>query len=285
MPTPSKAGVAELFKKSGSAIGLDDASSGILIHNLNASIMPLCSGSPFLAEEAETDDFRVLMLMLDQSGSMEPVADDLIECVNDVLIPGLLGGALNAVGAIRVGGIVFGSNVKPLWGGGFIPLQKLPPLTAKEYSISGATALHQAVLDGVTATSAYALELIHKTGSNPEVVIVVLSDGANNQAPLDPDPVYQVLSKLSPELFTLAFLGFETSERVDFRAVAQAMGFRDIQESKAKPGETLDERRRRFRHLMNVFSGSVVGRMSTSRVGKAPASGSTGFWQSPPATP
>lgn len=271
--------IASLFKKSGSQLGLDDQSSEILVQNLNASVMPLCVGSPFTAEEGETDDFRIIEFVLDCSGSMEGVEQELRAAFNDVVIPGLLGGAADQVGAIRIGGLKFNGQVSRLWQGGFLPVTQLPPLTAKEYKTSGSTALHKAVLDAVTDMTGFALQIAQKTGTNPECVLVCMSDGANNMPPDDTDGVFQVLSKLSPELVTTVFIGFETFENVDFRAVARALGFRDIAHSKADPGETKDDQRRRFRHLMKVFSGSLVSRTSSSMAGSKPAAnGSTGFW-------
>ena len=285
MSSASKKDIADLFKKSGSALGLDEASSDILIHNLNAGNLPMCQLSPFTDEEKETDDFRLIHFGFDGSSSMDSVGDDLIASVNDVVIPGLLGGAADQVGAIRVGGLVFNHTVRSLWqsGGdsGFYPLTQFPKLTKADYRPSGSTALNQAVLDSVTATTAMALQVRRRTGTNPESVIAFFSDGANNQDPKDSDDVFQVLSKLSPELFTLVFVGFETFERVDFNAIALSLGFRDVLDSKLQPGETVDDQRKRFRNVMKVFSGSLTKRASQSLVGSSmPAKGSgTGFWK------
>lgn len=281
----TKKDLSALIKKGGGALGLDDASSDILIHNLNAGTLPMCQGSPFTDEEGETDDFRIVLLSFDKSGSMEDVEDALVENINEIVIPGLLGGAADQVGAIRIGGNAFNQSVSPLWqsGGdkGFYPLRDLPKLTKREYKANGSTALYKAALDSATAAIAYALQVRERTGTNPEVIIATFSDGANNQPPMDADDVYQVFSKLSPELFTLVFVGFETFERVDFRAIAQAMGYRDILHSKADPGETKEDQQRRFRHVMKVFSGSITKRASRSKVATAASAsktGSTGFW-------
>ena len=280
-----KQSLTDLIKTQGGALGLDDTSSDIIIDNLNAGTLPMCMGTPLTEDEAETDDFRVVKFVFDGSSSMDPVKDELITCFNEVVIPGLLGGAADQGGAIRVGGMKFNQRVTPLWlnaDAGFHPLRDLPPLTSQDYRPSGTTALNQAALDMVTAGMAYALQLRSKTGSNPEVVLAVLSDGANNCRPDDPDIVYRVLSQLSPELFTTVFIGFETNERVDFRAVAQAMGFRDIIHSKREPGETEEDQRRRFRHVMGVFSQSLVKRASRPSVGPGAAQpgvdGGTRFW-------
>ena len=274
-----------LVRTQGGALGLDDASSAIIIQNMNAGTLPMCGGSPFTDDEDQTDDFRIIKLGFDASSSMQPVADDVIDSVNSIVIPGLLGGAADQVGAIRIGGLRFNSRVTPIWkggeGGGFHPLRALPQLTKAEYTPQGATALHQGVLDMVTAATTYALTIRQRTGSNPETVLALWTDGANNCAPFDPEDVRKVLSALSPELFTTVFIGFETGERVNFRDIALSMGFRDIVDSKPVPGETPEQMRQRFRHLMRVFSQSLVNRTSKSQVGQsvsaAPGAG-TGFW-------
>lgn len=281
MPAKGSQDLSKLFRSSGGKLGLDDEASSTLIANLNGTVMPMCIGSPFDEDEQETDDFRLVMLVLDDSGSMHEVKDDMKVCVNDDVIPGLLEGAKSVVGAIRYSGLAFGTTVRPLWGGGWQKLKDNPPKLGNEYRADGATALNQAVLDAVTAATAYALQVANTTGTHPEVTIAVLSDGANNQPPMDASAVKHVVDQLSPELFTTVFLGFETYERVDFRQVAASLGFRDVDESKAQPGESKEDQRRRFRHKMKVFSSQLVKRASQSRVGSgqsAPGS-STGFWQ------
>jgi len=271
----------QLFGNQGKTMGLDDEASSSLIANLNATVAPMCMGDPFDDDELETDDFRLVGFAIDASGSMEDVADDVRETFNEVVIPGLLGGAAPVVGAIRYFGLRFGSDVTPLWGGGWKKLtDELPKLTTSDYFISGATALHKGTLDLVTAAVGQALQIQQKTGTPPEVTLAVISDGANNQRPMNPDDVKRVLDPLSRELFTLAFFGFETFERVNFMDIAKAMGFRDIQDSRAKPGETRDDQRRRFRHAMKVFSERLVANVSVSKVGQ-PVSQTGGFWTNP----
>lgn len=275
----SKKNIADLFKKSGGSIGLDDESSDIIIQNLNAGTIPMCVGSPFTAEEEETDQFKIILPIFDASGSMDDVEQILIDEFNETLVPALMEGAKNIVGGIRMGGLVFGSDVRALWGGGFFPLADVPKLTRKEYRANGATSLYQAVLDGITGATAYALDIRNKTGTNPEVVVIVMSDGANNQFPYDPDDVYKITSKLSKELFTLVFAGFETFENVDFKDIAKAIGFPEVFEMKMAPGETTEDRKRRFRHMIGVMSSSLVGHVSKTVVRSNSQSG--GFWQNP----
>lgn len=276
----SQADLAKLFQTGGKSIGLDEKASSTLIANLDRTTTPMCIGQPLDPDEMETDDFRLVFFGLDSSSSMEDVQDDVRDCFNEIIMPGLLGGAKPQVGAIRFGGLTFASTVSPLWKAGWHPLSdKFPLLTPAEYRADGSTALHKGILDGVTAATSYALQLAAKTGTHPEVVFAYLTDGANNQPPQDVQSVADVVTQLSRELFTTVFIYFETYERVDGEAIGKALGFSDVMSAKAKPGETKDEMRRRFRHTMKVFSDKLISRASTSRVGQSvPKTGSTGFW-------
>jgi hypothetical protein len=270
----------DLFSNQGAGLGLDDESSSVLIANLDATTTPMCLGSPFDEDEQECDDFRLIEFVFDKSGSMDVVEDEVRNGVNNIIMPGLLGGAADQVGAIRYHGLAFDNRVDELWAGGWQKLtDKTPNLSSADYSAGGATALNKAVLDGVTALTSQALQIEEMTGTYPECVLVVLSDGANNQAPRDSAEVKKVLDALSGELFTLVFIGFETWERVDFQTIASELGFRDIKDLKKQPGETDDDLKRKMRNAMKVFSEKLVGRVSSSQIGASPGTtGSTGFW-------
>lgn len=278
--TPSS--LANLFQSGGASIGVSPAASGVIIQNLNATVAPMCMGGALTADEEQTDDFRLVCFVFDMSGSMDVVADMLRESVNEVLIPGLLGGAASQVGAIRYNGISFNDRIQPLWQGSakWKSLKDEPlKLDASAYRPSGSTALNRAIIDAITMTAGYALnEIVPMTGSLPKCTIAVLSDGANNQPPLDSADVRTAVTGLSPELYEFLFLGFETGERVDFRQIARDLGFRpeQIEDSKQQPGETPDAMRKRMRNKMGVWSQSITNSASRSTVGsKSGSSGST----------
>lgn len=270
---PSKADVLDTFSQGASDIGLDKKSSDIIVANLNATTLPMCVGTPI--NEIETDDVTLIFFILDQSSSMKDVEQDLINGFNDILIPGLKGGSHDIVSTIEIGGLVFNHNIQPMWGGGFQKLEDLPSLTKADYSTSGGTALHQAVLDALTAGSVRTTQIMNELGIPPKVMFVVLSDGANNCLPQDPADVKKVADSLSNEIFVKAFAGFETWESVDFKQIAQAIGFGKPFEMKKKVGEPEDEMRRRFRHLLGIMSSSLI---TQSKTKVTPGSSNT-FWQ------
>ena len=111
--------LADLFANQGKGLGLNDEASSQLIANLNGTTVPMCVGDAFTGAETETDDFRLFGFAADGSGSMDVVEQMLRDSFNEVIMPGLLGGAASQVGAIRYNGLKFGTTVSPLWKGGF----------------------------------------------------------------------------------------------------------------------------------------------------------------------
>lgn len=271
----SKKDIEEMFQSQGgaSSIGLNPKGSEIVVANLNATTLPMCVGTPI--EEIDSDDITVVFFALDMSPSMEPVEQALIDAFNNIMIPGLKGGCGKTTQNMIVGGLAFTESIYPLWGGGFKKLSQLPKMTRKDYNTSrgSATALHQAMLDSLTAVSVYSAKVLNETGIPPKVIVVVLSDGANNCMPQDPGVVRKVAEQLSKEMFVLAFAGFQTFEHVDFHEIAADTGFGAIFES--QDGGSQDELGRRFRHLVGVMSSSIIQQSRT----QVSAAASNSFWQ------
>lgn len=273
--SPRKDDVLDVFSQGASDIGLDKESSDIVVANLNETTLPMCVGTPI--EEIETDDVILIFFVIDESPSMNPVESELIKGFNEILVPGLKGGASDVVSTIEVGGIAFTETIRPLWSGGFTKLSDLPRLTKKDYNTNrgNLTALHQAVLDAFTAVSVRAAEIAEGLGIPPKVLVVILSDGANNCPPHDPIGVKTLVDSCSNEIFVKAFAGFETWEPVDFKEIAESIGFGKPFEMKKKSGESDKEMGRRFRHLLGIMSSSLVKQSKTQ---VSPTS-SDNFWQ------
>ncbi len=272
----NKADVLDTFSQGASHIGLNKKSSDIIIANLNATTLPMCVGTPLT--EIETDDITLIFFIIDQSPSMTPVEQELIDGFNKILIPGLRGGSHEIVSTIEIGGLVFNETIQAMWGGGFIKLEDLPTVTKSDYNTNSGfgTALYQAVLDAFTVVSVRTAEIMNELGIPPKVMFVILSDGANNCAPQNPIDVKKVADSLSDEIFVKAFAGFETGETVDFKQIAKDIGFGKPFEMKKKPGESKEEMQRRFRHLLGIMSSSLINQ---SKVQVTPDS-SNAFWES-----
>ncbi|MFZ2193312.1 MAG: hypothetical protein WAV31_03635 [Candidatus Moraniibacteriota bacterium] len=266
--------VTDLFNSDDAAdLGITGKGSQIMINNLNATTLPMCVGAPI--QTLETDDVTIIMFILDDSGSMGVVRTLLIETFNEIMVEGLRGASKKTANTIVIGGLKFSRRVEPLWGGGFKKLQELPLLTTNEYQAGGgSTNLYKAMLDGVTAAGAYATQVFQETGTPPKVIVIPLTDGADNVREVSPDDVLAVTSGLSRELWKLPCAVFETGERVDGKQIAQDSGF-DVFEFKQQPGETKDDVKRRFRHMMGTLSSQVIS-ASQAQVG-TPTSGNS-FW-------
>lgn len=265
--------VTELFNSDDATdLGITGKGSQIMIANLNATTLPMCVGAPI--HTLETDDVTIIMFILDDSGSMDVVRMLLIETFNEIMVDGLRGASKRTANTIVIGGLKFSRHSAPLWGGGFKKLQELPQLTTRDYQADGgSTNLYQAMLDGITAAGAYATQVFQETGTPPKVIIIPLTDGADNVHEASSDDVLAVTNGLSRELWKLPCAVFETGERVDGRQIARDSGF-DVFEFKKSPGETKDDVKRRFRHMMGTLSSQVIS-ASQGQVG-TPTTGS--FW-------
>jgi hypothetical protein len=270
---PKKDDVVSLFQSGEAAdMGLTKQGSDILIQGLNGTNLPMCVGN-FSIDTIESDDVTVVFLVVDASPSMEPVRGLLIETINDVMINSLKGASKKSASEVVVGGLAFSTRIWSLWNGGFHHLKDLPDLTPAEYdpSSGNATNLYEAMKDGITAASAYAINVFQQMATPPKVIVVTLTDGANNVGRANPGDVKLVVESLSRELYTFAAAVFETWEHVDGEQIARDSGF-EVFEFKKQQGETTDDVRKRFRHMIGVLSSSIVS-ASQAKVGSSQA-----FW-------
>lgn len=254
-------------------LGLSKQGSDILIANLNGTTLPMCVGN-FTVDSITSDDVTAVFLAVDASPSMEPVRDLLIETVNEVMIAGLKGASKKSASAVVVGGLAFSTDIWPLWKGGFHHLDQMPDLTQNEYDPSQGhlTNLYQAMMDGITGLTAHTIDIFQQTGTPPKGIVVVLTDGANNTGRCSSDQVRALTNGLSRELYTFAAAVFETNEPVDGNKIARDSGFQ-VFDFKKGVNETVDDVKKRFRHMIGVLSSSIV-RASQAQVGSA----SQSFW-------
>lgn len=270
----TKTGAAAVLKSDDAAdLGIVGKGSDILITNLSATNLPMCVGAS--VGDLETDDITIIMFAIDASPSMTPVKDLLIETFNEIMIKGLRGAAKKTASTIVVGGLAFSTKIWSLWNGGFQKLELLPDLTNKDYNPSRGelTNLYQAQLDALTAAAKYATDVYHETCTRPKVIVVTLTDGADNIGQASPDDVKTVVSGLSKELWKVPMAVFETGEPVNGRQIAQDTGF-DVFEFKMQSSETEADVRRRFRHMIGTLSSSVISASQTRiNTGSSPS-----FW-------
>lgn len=248
---------------------------------------PLVKGAPLTMEESFMGAPRVVYFIFDASGTMHPVENDLRQGMNVEFIPALKEGREDDISVLRIGGAAFGTNEKefvPLWQGQdgtyFHSLEELPSLTDSDYNARASfTALHNAILEGLATAMRYATELRAQAGSAVDVDFIILSDGANNYPPYDPEVVKQVIEGADKSQVRITFLYFETpyglstkrpnsskySEAEDYAINKLGIDPENVQVFAMMPGETAEDRRRRFRRVVHVMS-KVSASRGTSAV-------------------
>ncbi len=240
-----------------------DASSVISLQ-ANQITAPMVSGADITVDEMMMGGgVRVTFHVFDRSPSMKPVAKLFWEDFNQEYVPAIKAAREDDISALRLGGISFSSDITPIWeqnGEFFHPLENLPPLTKAEYDPDrgNATALHAAILDGYARAVAYAQTIKSKTGIQPEIDLVVLSDGANNESPLDASVVHKVVAGSKKELVRFVFFYFQTGWGLDDPATyaIKELGFdgENVMIFEQMPNESAEERRKRFRRMLRVMS-------------------------------
>ena len=251
-----------------------DASSIISLRGQQITA-PMVSGAAITIEEMMMGGgVRIVMHVFDRSPSMEPVAHLFYSDFNEEYVPAIREAREDDISALRIGGISFSSDLTPIWerGGEFFhKLEDLPPLTKAEYNPSGGwgTALHAAILDAYARALAHAQQIKRDTGIMPEIDIVVLSDGANNDSPLDPAEVRKVVTGSKKELVRFVFFYFQTDWGLrDPKGYAvNDLGFdgENVMIFETNLNESLADRRKRFRRMLRVMS-KVSASKGTSAV-------------------
>lgn len=212
---------------------------------------------------------RIVVNAFDRSPSMGPVADLLLGDFNEEYVPAIKDARGDDISALRIAGVTFSSDVTQIWekdmGPGndpqyFHPLDQLPLLTKTEYDPAEGwgTALHEAILQAYTLALGHAQKVMQQSGIMPEIDVVVLSDGANNERPHDPDSVKSVVTGSKKGLVRFVFLYFETPGGMadPYGYAINELGFdpENVMIFAMKPGETDKERASRFRRMLRVMS-------------------------------
>jgi len=255
----------------------DDPNGSKVVDNAAQQIAaPLVRGDDVVPDEvmaAGGVGVRVTYIILDGSPSMGSVADMLRDDFNEQFIVALKEARGDDTTVLRIGGCMFNEKIHPIWSRKdtdtgeelwFHKLEDLPILTNSEYHTNGgATALNKAIIDGTATALTFAANQKQFIGSDPDVEVLLLSDGANNCDPRDPSSVRQVITGANKNRVRFSFFYFETTWGLDNpEEYAREMGFdpENVQVFAKKDNETDEERRHRFRVMMRVLS-----RVSASR--------------------
>jgi hypothetical protein len=251
------------------------ASSAIVLAAQNVAA-PMVQGSPLTFDEQMTGGgVRIVQFAIDASPSMSEVAQLLLEGFNQYYVPAVKEAREDDISALRIGGVAFSSDINQIWQGSdgsfFHPIDELPQLTQREYDPDRgyATALHQAILDATAIAVRYAADVQADTGIDPDIDIVILSDGANNQPPRSASSVKQIITGRDKSRVRYVYFYFETQWGEDdpqgYAINELGIDGEQVQVFGLKPGETREEQAKRFRRLMNVLS-KVSASKGTSAV-------------------
>jgi len=120
---------------------------------------------PECGQKVDNEDLHIV-IVLDESGSMEVVRDSTISAINE-----FIDGQRKEEGKTWVTLTKFDTEFRPLYE--YAPLEKVKPLTRETYTPTGMTALHDAI--GKTIHQA---ARPHKT----KTMFVVMTDGQENSS-------------------------------------------------------------------------------------------------------
>ena len=244
--------VQDLFDSS----PMDDSTKSVAIANLNTSAMALaaCQGvDPF---ELGASEATLVFYIVDRSGSMQDVTDEvrrsLIESVEAMK-------ETKQAAALTLTQINFNDWVEVVYANR--PVEEITA-TDISYDACGSTALFEATLAALTGALAYEEQLL-QAGLSTKGIVVVFSDGADNSSPPNAlNGVRALATELrNRENWVLAFVGFRTYERVDYKTIAQEMGFPALLE--VELGADDYTRRHQIRQTFRLVSKSVIRQSQT----------------------
>lgn len=208
-----------------------------------------------------------LDFILDISGSMSPLYDELVNCFNGIMIPSLWKAHERYKEPMRIGCMLFSDKMVPAWWG-YKSLKELgeSPLKREmldQPGLRNQTALYGAMRAGILWTSAAMKHMQENStgGEIPKGKIMVLSDGANNVAPLETSAVTNALESIGKNRQNIQrVIGFfDTSTnggltKPQFETMAKATGFEGKGFYEIAGGDDVEEQRRKFRHKFKIFS-------------------------------
>lgn len=246
---------------------LDEDVQDIIVTNLNTSAMALAACQGTGALELGATEATIVTFVADGSGSMYEVADAVRESLKESVE------AMEeskSAAALTLSLIVFRDNVEVVFANK--PVGNVID-TDIRYHADGTTALYDAVMDALTGALAYEESLL-QAGLSTKVIVVVFSDGADNASrTATAAKVKAVVGEVyGRENWILAFVGFQTYETdrgIDYKNIAQGMGFPALLEIDLK-GD-IYERRHTIRNVFRLVSKSVIRKSQTAIDPDAPA--------------
>jgi uncharacterized protein YegL len=222
-----------------------------------ASFLSLGAG----VDEIDSEDVTLVSFVLDMSGSMHPLAKEVIGAFNGEV--SALAQARSA-STILAAATTFADAPQILFG--YQPLAKVTKLDQKSYAPNGSTALYDAVFGVMERLSAYR-KTLSDNGVRSRAIVIVLSDGGDNASSHNASQVKTAAKRLlREEAVVLAYAGFG-GDAAEHKQSADAMGFPHV----LTAGHSAHDLRR----VLGVVSQSVLRAAGGATGG---ASGGGGFF-------
>lgn len=213
---------------------------------------------------------RVIMgIGMDVSPSMDEQYATLTNCFNEIMIPSFETAAKKYRRTLRIGSVAFSSKVVPVWDG-FKTIRGAQKCLFSNGIINqalqpnGGTALYRAMIE-LLKQSANAATQVNRSGDPTvpaKITLCILTDGVNNQNPLDSDAVKQITDNIQDKQqiqLSLAYFKTKLGMSVEeFNAMAKATGFdHKTYYFDVTAGKTIEERQKNFRRFFGILSDSV----------------------------
>ena len=158
-----------------------------------------------------SDQSITILLVVDGSGSMKPIQDDVVGGINGFIEEQKKDGKDNTVLSL----VVFDTRVVPVHN--VVPINIVPPVTKQDTFLGGATALLDAV--GITITQAQQRKLSGKK------LLVIYTDGfENSSVEWTKDKIKDLLTEIQKEDWTVVFMAADVNAFAEARSMGVFAG-------------------------------------------------------------
>lgn len=244
--------VKGLFNSSTDDGDLSNQASMLMINSLDGTNLAGCMGAS--VDDLETDDVTIVSILLDASLSMKTF-EAVVRDAYDKFIKSLQGS--KTAGSILVSNRTFATRQDILHG--FKKVEEITPIGKDYRATGGSTALYDCLIDALTGIKAYSKSL-NQNGVRTKCIVCVFSDGDDNDSVKASAKEIKVISDdlLKSEMFYLVYVGYKQDPNMDFKPVADAVGFPNVLSIDATESE--------IRRTVDLVSKSII-RTSQTQIG------------------
>jgi len=227
--------------------------------------------TPYNFSQESRGEPILINMLVDCSGSMDPIKPELANSLNEAYI-----GALNGVNRsqwplLRIHAEVFSDESFPLWDG-FKAIWELSPNTVRLSQLNGSglgggTALFQSIKDGYRQLMDASKKMSEQLNNRiVNAKLIVLTDGANNRDPQGNSGMSQIRqmficerSYASPNTYLAYFKTGQGVSEKEFTDTATACAFNEVLIFD-QHGTDISSLRRQIRHTIKLLSDRGLAR-------------------------